>query len=1036
MLKLFKQLLPTVLASLALLLSVQSTAQAQSRTITGVVLDETDLPLPGAFVTVKGETRGAMTDVNGNFEISAKPTDVLVFSFLGYEDENVTVGEHQELKVKLVPQENQLEEVVKVAYGTQKKASVIGSITTVDADQLKAPIGQLSTGLAGKLAGVVAVQHSGEPGSSAEFWIRGVNTFGANSYPLILVDGVERSMDLVDTEDIASFSILKDATATALYGVRGANGIVLITTRRGSESKPKVNFKMETGLTSPTRLPEMATAEQFIDYLNTMQPGMIDDYARGMYLASDDVRSQKVNPNAGEGAASILYSDLYPNVDWINEIFKQQASTSKININVTGGTKNVRYYAGGSYYFEDGIFNVAQNDRYNSQMNYRKFNFRTNVDINITKSTVLGMDLSTQFTSKNQPGASLSDIYAYAMQITPIGFPIVFSDGTLSNPENGSNPYNLINNMGYAVTNTQNAQTTVSLTQDFSEILTEGLTAKVQVSWDAKSNTSYTNSIRPRIYFLRWSTDLQDYEYALQGNSGTGYINTSVSGVSGQTVLNIEASTNYERTFASKHRVGGMLLYYMRERSNINPGSYWYTFPYKSMGIAGRATYSFVDRYFAEFNFGYNGSENFSPGHRFGFFPSGALGWIVSNENFWDPIKSTVSLFKIKASIGKVGNDQIGGNRRFGYNTTMDTSGISGFNWGLTNPVGTSGVAIGDIGNPGIVWEEALKRNAGLEINFFRDHLKFQFDYFNDYRSGIFIERQSMPSVVGLRKTQYINIGEMQNHGFDTSAQFEWTFANGLSLSARGNFTFNRNKRINDDKPDQIWPYQNTAGFANGQQRGLIAEGLFMDQEEIDTWPKQTFGDVQPGDIKYRDINGDGQVDDYDVVAIGYTTVPEINYGFGVSLGWKGFDASVFFSGMDHVTRIIGGYNLYGGAASNVLVQGQIFADVAEKSWSVTHRADAEYPRFSTETPTNNQRASTFWQKDMSFLRLKNAELGYTLPKKWTKPMGISTVRVYLQGVNLLTFSKFKLWDPELSSSYGNVYPLTKNVSLGLNLNF
>ena len=1036
MLKLFKQLLPSILASLALLLSVQAQAQEQSRTVTGVVLDETDLPLPGAFVTVKGETRGAMTDVNGNFEISAKPTDVLIFSFLGYEDENVTVGDNKELKIKLVPQANQLEEVVKVAYGTQKKASVIGSITTVDADQLKAPIGQLSTGLAGKLAGVVAVQHSGEPGSSAEFWIRGVNTFGANSYPLILVDGVERSMDLVDTEDIASFSILKDATATALYGVRGANGIVLITTRRGSESKPKVNFKMETGLTSPTMLPQMASAEQFIDYLNIMQPGMIDDYARQMYLASDEVRSQRVNPNAGEGAAAILYSDLYPNVDWINEIFKQQASTSKINVNVTGGSKNVRYYAGGSYYFEDGIFNVAQNDRYNSQMNYRKFNFRTNVDINITKSTVLGMDLSTQFTSKNQPGASLSDIYAYAMQITPIGFPIVFSDGTLSNPENGSNPYNLINNMGYAVTNTQNAQTTVSLTQDFSEIVTEGLTAKVQVSWDAKSNTSYTNSIRPRIYFLRWSSELQDYEYALQGNSGTGYINTSGSGVSGQTVLNIEASTNYERTFASKHRVGGMLLYYMRERSNINPGSYWYTFPYKSMGIAGRATYSFLDRYFAEFNFGYNGSENFSPGHRFGFFPSGALGWIISNEKFWDPIKSTVSLFKIKASIGKVGNDQIGGNRRFGYNTTMDTSGISGFNWGLTNPVGTSGVAIGDIGNPGIVWEEALKRNAGVEINLFRDHFKFQFDYFNDYRSGIFIERQSMPSVVGLRKTQYINIGEMQNHGFDTSAQFEWLFSNGFSLSARGNFTFNRNKRINDDKPDQIWPYQNTAGFANGQQRGLIAEGLFMDQEEIDTWPKQTFGEVQPGDIKYRDINGDGQVDDYDVVAIGYTTVPEINYGFGLSLGWKGFDASVFFSGMDHVTRIIGGYNLYGGAASNVLVQGQIFADVAEKSWSVTHRADAEYPRFSTETPTNNQRASTFWQKDMSFLRLKNAELGYTLPKKWTKPMGISTVRIYLQGVNLLTFSKFKLWDPELSSSYGNVYPLTKNVSLGLNLNF
>ncbi|MBP5483070.1 MAG: SusC/RagA family TonB-linked outer membrane protein [Bacteroidales bacterium] len=613
---------------------------------------------------------------------------------------------------------------------------------------------------------------------------------------------------------------------------------------------------------------------------------------------------------------------------------------------------------------------------------------------------------------------------------------MVFSDGTLSNPENGRNPYNLINNMGYAVQSSQNAQTTLSLTQDFSSFLLEGLSAKIQVSWDAKSVTSYTNVILPRIYFLRYDDTVKDYEYALQGNSGTGYINTSSSSVTGQTILNVEASAIYENTFASAHRVSGMFLWYMRERSNINPGTYWNTFPYKSLGIAGRATYSYKDRYFAEFNFGYNGSENFSPGHRFGFFPSGALGWIVSNEKFWDPIKTWVSLFKIKGSIGKVGNDQIGGNRRFGYNTTMDTSGISGFYWGLTTPVATSGVTTGDIGNPGIVWEEALKRNVGFELNLWQDHFRFQFDYFNDYRSGIFIERQSLPTAVGFRKTQYINIGEMQNSGFDLSAQFDYTFPSGFMLSARGNYTFNRNKRIYDDKPSQVWPYQNTAGFANGQQRGLIAEGLFMTQEEIDTWPTQTFGAVVPGDIKYRDINGDGQVDAYDVVAIGYTSIPEINYGFGISLGWKGIDASVFFSGMAHVTRIIGGYNLYGGAASNVKVQGQIFADVAEKSWSVNPSPDAEYPRFSTETPANNLRASTFWQKDMSFLRLKNAELGYTFPKNWTKKAHISSLRIYLQGVNLLTFSKFKLWDPELESSYGNVYPLTRNVSLGINLNF
>ena len=1014
-----------------LLAALSPAARAQSQNVKGRVLDETDEPVAGAFVTVKGETRGVMTDAEGRFEISVKSSDVLIVSFLGYEDEPVTVRDQKDILVKLVPQSNQLEEVVMVAYGAQKKASVIGSITTVDAQVLQAPIGQLSTGLAGKLAGVVAVQHSGEPGSSAEFWIRGVNTFGENAYPLILVDGVERSMDLVDTDDIASFSILKDATATALYGVRGANGIVLITTKRGSESKPKVTVKLESGITSPTRIPRMASAEQFIDYLNAMKPGMIDDYSRSMYLASDEVRSQFVDDPLG-----IRYSDLYPNVDWMSQLFRDMAMNHKANIAVAGGTKNVRYYAGGSYYYEDGIFNVAQNDRYNSQMNYQRFNFRTNVDINITKSTVLGMDLSTQFTRKNRPGSDVSEIYSYAMQISPIGFPVVFSDGTLSNPENGLNPYNLINNMGYSVTSTQNAQTTVSLTQDFSDFLLEGLTAKLQVSWDAKSNTSYTNTILPRIYYLSYNKKLPGYEYVLQGNSGTGYINTSGSGVTGQTVLNIEASANYEHSFMSAHRVGGMFLWYLRERTNINPGSYWYTFPYKSLGIAGRATYSYRDRYFAEFNFGYNGSENFSPGHRFGFFPSGAVGWMISNEKFWDPIKTWVSLFKIKASIGKVGNDQIGGNRRFGYNTTMDTSGIDGFGWGLSAPNNPGGVAVGDLGNPGIVWEEALKRNAGVEINLWQDHFKFQMDYFNDYRSGIFIKRESLPSVVGMRKTQYTNIGEMQNAGFDLSAQFDYTFPGGLSLSARGNYTFNRNNRVYDDKPSQVWPYQNTAGFANGQQRGLIAEGIFMSQEEIDCWPVQTFGSVAPGDIKYRDINGDGQVDDYDVVPIGYTSIPEINYGFGLSVGWKGIDASVFFSGMAHVTRIIGGYNLYGGAASNVLVQGQIFADVAERSWSVTHTPDAEYPRFSSETPDNNLRASTFWQKDMSFLRLKNAELGYTLPKKWTRKAGISTVRIYLQGVNLVTFSAFKLWDPELESAYGNVYPLTRNVSLGVNLNF
>ena len=436
-----------------------SSAFAQDRNVTGIILDETDTGIAGAYVVVKGETRGAMTDDKGRFNIAVSPSDVLIASFLGYSDEEVTVGDQTKLTIKLIPAANELEEVVKVAYGTQRKASVIGSISSVDMGTLAQATGNLSTGLAGKLAGVVAMQRSGEPGASAEFWIRGVNTFGANSTPLILVDGVERSMDLVDVEDIESFSILKDATATALYGVRGANGIVLITTRRGGESKPKVNVKIESGFTSPVKVPEMANTMEFIDFVNNM-------YIDSGYdpIISDLEKEQyKLSFLGAENANT----DLYPSVNWQDMVFKNQAMTTKANVNVTGGTKNVRYYVGGSYYFEDGIFNNAQKDGFSTQMNYSKFNFRANVDINLTKSTVVGMNISTQFTTKNSPGGTLSDLYSYSLLTPPVAMPAVFSDGTLSNRSGATNAYNILNESGYIVTNTNNAQTTLSLQQDF-----------------------------------------------------------------------------------------------------------------------------------------------------------------------------------------------------------------------------------------------------------------------------------------------------------------------------------------------------------------------------------------------------------------------------------------------------------------------------------------------------------------------------------------------------------------------------------------
>ena len=911
--------------------------------LTGKVLDETGAGIPGASIVVKGSTRGVTTDVDGSFEFEVAAADVLQISYLGYETQEITVGAQTNITVQLKPQVSELETVTVVAYGKQRKESIIGAINTIDTDELRVQSGQLSSNLAGKLAGVVVMQRSGEPGKSADFWIRGVNTFGENNKPLILVDGIEREMDLVDVDDIASLSILKDATATALYGVRGANGIVLITTKRGSEGAAKVSVKAEFGLTQPVKVPEMANAEQWIDYYNeisTYEEGSIkpiDDYQKQMYLSGAD-------------------PDLYPNVDWMDAIYKNLAMTGRVNVSASGGNKNVRYYVGGSYYTEGGMFNMADNNNYNAQMNFNRFSFRSNIDINITKSTELGLSLSTQYTSKNKPGGVNSDVnndfYAYAMRTTPISNPTIYSDGTLAVPPEGGgavNVYNMLNYQGYTKDNRTMAQSLISLTQDFSDIITEGLKVNAKFSWDIDSNNSITRKYNPNQYHATGRDDQGNLMFD-QIVTGTGYMSLDYVYPKGWTTINFEASATYDRVFADDHRVGALFLFNMRSKSMLRPTSYLEAWPYRNIGIAGRVTYAFRDKYFAEFNFGYNGSENFAPGKRFGFFPSYAIGYMISNESFWEPLRDKINILKIRASYGTIGNDQIGGGRRFAYNTTLET-GAYGFNFGTNAPAShtppLNGITTKDYGNPDVTWEEATKADVGIELGLY-DMLRIQADYFYEKREGIFIQRESQPSVVGTRVQQYVNLGRMRNQGFDMSLEFDKNINKDFWISARGNFTYNRTKKLYDDKPDQIWKYQNKAGFANNQQFGLIAEGLFESEEDIANSPKQDFGTVRVGDIKYRDINGDGVVNTFDQVAIGYTTVPEINYGFGVSLGWKGLDVSVFFSGVGHVTRIIGGYNLYGGA-SNYIRQGQIFADVAKNRWSLANPdPNAKYPRMST----------------------------------------------------------------------------------------
>ena len=973
--------------------------------MTGRVLDETKAGVPGATVIVKGSTRGVITGNDGTFSIDVKPTDVIEISYLGYETQSIPVGTKTNIVTELVRKVSELEAVTVVAYGKQRKESIIGAINTIDAGELEVASGSLSSNLAGKLAGIVVMQRTGEPGSSAEFWIRGQSTFGAKTTPLVLVDGIERDMDFVDADDIATFSILKDATATALYGVRGANGIILITTKRGTEmTAPQIRVKAEFGITQPVQLPELANASQWIDYYNELYRDSgstempISDYARQMYLSGRD-------------------PDLYPNVDWVNTIFKDLAMTGRVHASVTGGSPKIRYYVSASYYTEGGMFNVADNDRYNAQMNFNKYSFRSNIDIDITKSTQLGLSLSTQYTTKNAPCTTTNDLYAYTMYVTPVATPTVFSNGMLAIPqESGSvNPYNMLNNTGYRRYNTMVAQSLLSLTQDFSDIITPGLKANVKFAWDAQNATLLERAMSPVTYYATGRDENGELMLTAANPNGSNYMRLATSDSSGTTAINFEGSLIYERLFAEDHRVSGMFLYSVRSKSKNRPVNYIDAYPTKNMGIAGRFTYAFRDKYFAEFNFGYNGSENFAPGKRYGFFPSYAVGYMISNEKFWEPLRDKVNILKIRASYGKIGNDEIGGSRRFAYNTTMNTN-AGGFTFGDLGQTNLPGYSTGEYGNPDVAWEEATKADVGIELGLF-NKIKIQADYFYEKREGIFIQRESTPSVVGTKTAQWVNLGRMKNQGFDMSLEFD-------------------NKKLYDDKPDQIWKYQNLAGFANNQQFGLIAEGLFESEEDIANWPKQDFGTVRPGDIKYRDVNGDGVVNTFDKVAIGYTLVPEINYGFGASVKWKGIDVSVFFSGVGHVTRIIQGQNLFG-ASSTILRMGQIFEDVAKNRWTLDNQnPNAPYPRLSLNKVDNNQQLSTYWQRDMSFMRLKDAEIGYTLPESMTKKWGLSKIRFYIQGKNLVTFSDFKLWDPEVNANYGNVYPLIRTFAIGANVNF
>jgi len=1011
-----------------LLLSVFA-VQAQ-RTVTGVVRDNLELTLPGATVIVVGTDKGTSAGTDGKYQIIASPTDSLEFYFMGFKRKRVLVGAETRIDVKLEPEDdNSLEEVTVVGFGKQRKVSVVGAIQSVKPEELRTPSSNLSNSFAGRLAGVVAFQRSGQPGADGStFYIRGISTFSGATNPLIILDGVAVSqgdLNALAPEVIESFSVLKDATATAIYGSRGANGVMIVTTKSGKDlDKPRVNIRMENSISSPTSIPEFADATSFMELYNEAVTGR----STGEILYS----KEKI-----EGTRANLDPLLYPNVNWYDELFKSNAMNQTLNVNVMGGGKRIDYFMSGTVNRDNGILKKFDLNSYDNNISVNRYSFQNNLNANLSPTTKLGIRLNTQLRDYNGPAIGASDVFGHVMNTNSADFPVMWpsEEGSAAirfgGKSGGKVNDGFINPFAEMIKGyTTNFQSTVLATVDAEQrldFLTQGLSFKGLASF---KNWSNTETVRSRGYNTFYASNAtQDEEgnfvYNLNqvGNVQSETLGTSNS-TSGDRSLYFQASFDYNKVIADYHNVSGLLLYNQQEYSVNNPDGLIQSLPKRNQGFAGRATYSFDDRYLAEFNFGYNGSENFAEGKRYGFFPSAAVGYVMSNEKFWEPFKDAVSMLKIRGSWGKVGNDQIGSDR-FVYLSDIDLGG-QGYTTGVNQDYEKNGPSYLRFANPNITWEVAEKLNVGVDLTLFRN-FNIVVDAFREHRTGIFLQRAVIPESFGTSGTSvYGNLGEVMNKGFDFSLDYSSQISQDFFMALKGTFTYAKNKVIANDEP-AFTKYRNLSavGYPVNSLLGYQAERLFIDQAEVDNSPLQQLGGfVQAGDIKYTDITNDvdglNMINSDDRVRMGYPTVPEVVYGFGPSFKFKSLDFSFFFQGVARTSFFISGFHPFG--TSDVR---NVTKFIEEDHWSLTNQdIYASYPRLSKLDNGNNTANSSYWLRDGSFLKLRNAEIGYTH----------KFFRFYLSGSNLLTFSKFKLWDPEQGGGNGLGYPTQRVFNFGVQL--
>jgi len=1026
-----------VLYLLFLLLIAPSQLLAQQVTVKGRVLEkETGEPLPGASIVVEGTPRGVSTDIDGSFEIRVAPSDKLVFSFLGMETQIIAVGDKTTMVVEMEPMRSELDEVTIVAFGKQKKESVIGAITTVSPSDLKVPSSNLTTALAGNVAGIIAYQRSGEPGQdNADFFVRGITTFGANTNPLILIDNMElTSTDLarLQPDDIESFSIMKDATATALYGARGANGVILVTTKRGQEGPAKVFARLETAVSAPTQTIKLADP---VTYMKSYNEAISTRDPLGDLMYSNDKIEQTGKPNANRL--------IYPANDWYGMLFKDYSNSNRANVSIRGGGKVATYYVAGAFTHDTGILNVDKRNSFNNNIDSKNYTLRANIDINTSKLTKLSVRLTGNFDDYTGPLSGGSAVYKQIMHSDPVLFPpyypidddhIGIKHIMFGNYGDGSyiNPYAQMVR-GYRDYDRSQMIAALELNQKL-DFITPGLNFMSQFNLTRYSDFSIYRSFQPYWYALgSYDSYTGEYHITRLNENGTDYLTYGEGQKNVISTMYSENRLNWMREFG-RNTVSGLLVFTVREQLEANAGSLQLSLPSRNAGLAGRFTYGWDGKYFSEFNFGYNGSERFSKSHRWGFFPSFGLAWVVSKEEFFKPLQNTFSNLKLRYSYGLVGNDNIGSKyNRFYYLSEMNmTDGNRASYFGENRGISYSGISVIRYANDAITWEKSLKRNYAAEIGLF-GKVDIIAEYFTEDRSDIFMNRADITNTMGLQSTISANIGKASARGVDIQADYKQVWNKDIWSSARANFTYATSKYKVYEEPEYKEPWRLHRGYSIKQTWGYIAERLFIDDEEAANSPSQAaFGSQYGGgDIKYTDVNGDGVITEADRVPIGNPTTPEIIYGFGFSTGYKGLDASVFFQGLANESFWIDAADM-----SPFVGNTQLLKDIHDSHWSEDNRdIYAFWPRYSAYRNNNNTPVSTWWMRDGSFLRLKQVELGYTIPEKLTEKMHVANLRLYLSGTNLFCWSSFKMWDPEMGSSALN-YPVQRTVNVGVNLTF